>query len=679
MTCDFYVPQEADNLCLTDDSKTEMQPAHHVQQPISVRKSDVRSAHTLSPPSSLASTISCSVHAAPGKMKSETIFSLYGYPYQHHSTITTEQLQKKGLVPTVRDGGKEKTHHFPGVSVCQEGVKKLCSGNVFTGYFHTSVPSVNNTHNSVIVENKMKLDHKPLDDTHSPSVVLTTVCASSFHRTLPHGPLQYVSQMPCTSTAATVSSTQPILVTSQGRFFHQPNNQTVFSVLHAKSVASINPTGAISSSLAASGKGFHPGNIQAVNFSSQAYIDKPHSLSSLPLHSAPLSHSAIQQRLMPNLVSTQGMSSSYPDMICRYGGDHKPDFLCHTGCFSKSSNSSTVVKRRSSLDTGNAALKKAKIEHAAMGIANLTNAPVTCSCMMHSPFIVPTSQSISCRTASEKTMAESISLINTTDEHSPASCFMDSFKSFVENTVQKAYSLDTEVSDPLSCQVMQGIRSQAASDLRQTQCVAVSQGNTLMKVALLSDSSSLATAVVCAKSVTSVCTCAGELYASPVSLSPAGSGVYCGTDNDVNPQSHVYLSHSEREISSPHLRAQPTATKLKKAWLQRHADDEKPFAFLHTQCPLNAKRECNSTTMAPGTELVVATCVDSTQVNSLADCARASSGSLSVFNGSSILDCRNIVSNDDSTASETETMASLHLEILLLIYKRFLFFRKHLQ
>ncbi|KAI8792891.1 lysine-specific demethylase 3B isoform X1 [Biomphalaria glabrata] len=507
------------------------------------------------------------------------VFNLYGYPLSH-STITTEQLKQRGLVSEPRQI-KEET----------QDKKLFYSSNSPVMSMHSSQSYLpkdikREAHSSVIV----KRDTKPV-------IKMETPVAAHSHHNSPSSPRP---QQPRPAHTPEHRPDRPLSSsTSPATGIHS-------HLLHHSSPVPSGTQTSLSTSFHSvdthssprSQSPYKPATSQSqpLNFcKSPNTIKKAHEQQLLQTHSnysAPIaqlpvsmpssnaySYSLIQQGLVPNPIYSQGGSShssgpplsqhtpsplvaSLPTNLSQVT---KPSQLSPPGCKRKSG----------SKDSSNANRKKQKGLNDVPGVGQPLSIPVTTPQILTNPSPYTTSSSTS---ISKPNTALSTALSSSSLPSVNSSSYNDSFKSFVEQTVQIAFLQDEK----------------NTQEKAERERLMASFGSTKQ------DDRKAEPSVQSVPSVTQAA--ASALIASRLDLPPASDSYnnrimetinrvannQADTDSDTlsasspppqsKPDNHSPLNKNVSLSGSSHPHH------MKKAWLQRHDEDKKYETPVLSQC-----------------------------------------------------------------------------------------------
>ena len=638
--------------------------------------------------------------------KPEAIFSLYGYPSQQHSTITTEQLQKKGLAPGGRPL-KEEKGMYPGHTASPPR-----AGHLVAPAHH---PKDMKPQSSVIVENKVKMEKPVAAHSHHPSSLSSS--SSSSPRPQPR-PAHTPEQRPDRPLSSSTSLANPTLphhlmgpsIPSSNSFMAQSTHPTAFRALDPKAMSrSQSPykMGSGSQPVPVSGQPPQPGGQpQPINFSSKskgqsgsaspyppAAIAQPPV--SLPASSIAYSYSLIQQGLVPNPMYSQGTMPAAMHMA-RSQASATAAAIAPTTTAAPMHNSLTTglgmppssqagkppqhsppggSKRKSNTGRDNGSLQSSKRSKAATAAATVSDShrtggmvsvPVTTPQILTNPSpYTTTSNSV----ASMVSRASVPLAANSAHGTQPITGFMDSFKSFVENTVQNAFLQDEKTShEKEERERFQKQQLHHQQHQQQQQQTPAEKMDTTAPVSREEVSASPVT-TVCGQSAT-----LGLPNSSMASIMDTINRVANGQDTDsdtLSAPSPPPQARSDNNASPQHRGSASSAPKLKKAWLQRHADDKKPSASPLVPSPLVLAQEDSNSSQSTskevkhflkgsaGLELTAAATVNGDVASSPAPAVTASNTSttpsVNLPNGNISSDLRNTNTNDESTTSASET------------------------
>ncbi|XP_070212485.1 probable JmjC domain-containing histone demethylation protein 2C isoform X2 [Littorina saxatilis] len=628
--------------------------------------------------------------------KPEAIFSLYGYPSQH-STITTEQLQKKGLAPGGRPLKEEK--------------------GMYPSHRNSSPPQAASAHHlkdmkqqsSVIVENKVKMEKPVAAHSHHQSTLSSSSSSSPRPQPRPaHTPEQRPDR-PLSSSAGLPSSALPHhmvgpSIPSSSSFMAQSPHPTAFRSLDPKSISrsqspyKMGPSQPVPVSCPPPHSAGQP---QPINFSSKskgqsgsaspyppAAIAQPPV--SLPASTMAYSYSLIQQGLVPNpmysqntMPNTMHMARSQVNTGPQPATSAAPVHSPHNAgmCMPPSSSQAGKPpqlsppgpgKRKNTSGRDNGSIQSSKRSKAATQVGatavsdtgrtgGMASVPVTTPQILTNPSPYTTTSNNLANMSSRA----AVPLAANAQQHVPSG-FLDSFKSFVETTVQNAFlqdeksSREKEERDRL--QKQQEIKFQ-----QQQQVTMVEKMDSTPTAVSREEVSPSPVAGVYSQPVTP-----GLPNSSMASIIDTINRVANGQDTDsdtLSAPSPPPQSRGENNASPQQRGATPSAPKLKKAWLQRHADDKKPSASPLVPSPLVIAQDDSNSSQSTSKEVkhflkgssgldsstasvngdVTASPVPGSNVNS------TNVTNVNLPNGNISSDLHNTNANDESTSSASET------------------------
>lgn len=265
---------------------------------------------------------------------------------------------------------------------------------------------------------------------------------------------------------------------------------------------------------------------------------------SLPQGSVDYSCSLIQQGLVPNPIYSQ--NSVNPAAEHHHGNSH--GLLTTTQSMAPTSSHNTQsttgqqgVKRKPSKESSNRKRQKGDAGDSNSSVGG--GVPVTTPQIMTNPSPYTTTNSQTSVTSSASSAVSMLlSSASTSIPTSGTSGFMDSFKSFVENAVQNAFYQDTDLADHKKTLAPPPPKQQKSNPTSQ---ITGEESSSLM--GSNSNSNLIDT------------------------ISRVANGQINDTDSDTlsapSPPPHVSHPHSQGKAANH--------PKLKKAWLQRHSDEDK--------------------------------------------------------------------------------------------------------
>lgn len=714
--CPFL--QEADQRLMMSDDK-RYQAAMHDQRsdhkPEAMMGKDGKSIYSYTPYHYNSSGYPHSSGAQVSVTKPEAIFSLYGYPSQQHSTITTEQLQKKGLAPGGRSLKEEKSM-YPSHTTSPPR-----AGHLVAPAHH---PKDMKPQSSVIVENKVKMEKPVAAHSHHPSSLSSS--SSSSPRPQPR-PAHTPEQRPDRPLSSSTSLANPTLphhlmgpsIPSSNSFMAQSTHPTAFRALDPKAMSrSQSPykVGSGSQPVPVSGQPPQPGGQpQPINFSSkpkgQSGSSSPYPSAaiaqppvSLPASSMAYSYSLIQQGLVPNPMYSQGTMPAAMHMA-RSQASAAAGIATTTTTAPMHNSLPTGMsmplssqagkpqhsppsgsKRKSNTGRDNGSLQSSKRSKAATTAAavsdsqrtgGMVSVPVTTPQILTNPSpYTTTSNSV----ANMVSRAGVPLAANSTHGTQPVTGFMDSFKSFVENTVQNAFLQDEKTAhEKEERERFQKQQLHHQQQQHQPQQSAVEKMDTAPPVSREEVTASPVT-TVCGQSTT-----LGLPNSSMASIMDTINRVANGQDTDsdtLSAPSPPPQTRSDSNASPQHRGAASSAPKLKKAWLQRHADDKKPSASPLVPSPLVLAQDDSNSSQSTSKEVkhflkgsagleLTATAtatvngdVASSPAPAVTTSNTSTTTSVNLPNGSISSDLRNANTNDESTTSASETESQVGTVII---------------
>lgn len=537
--------------------------------------------------SAATSYTSSNYHPGPSLLQSshKPLFNLYGYP-SSHSTITAEQLKQRGLVSEARHIKEE-----------------VLDKNPYSSGIHTSSPVHGNQayclkevkqepHNSVIVKS----------DSKSPVKVENPVAAHSHHTSSsssssPRPQHPWLAHVPEHRPDRPLSSTSPassvrlhhLHHSSPGptSFGHPPSSHNaVFSSSDLRaSPRSLSPyTTAASQSqplnfcksadvkMEASDKQQPPPPQAHTSYTSaQTYVSVPNSVN--------YNYSLIQQGLVPNPIYSQG------GLTHASGLPHQNSIGCHnvSGPTANSlvdpkpSQISPGSKRKiGSKDSNTSNRKRSKGQTETPLASQPISIPVTTPQIITnpSPYTTSSSSSVLSRSETSSVTSSSPALISASLPYGTG--FMDSFKSFVENTVQIAF-LQDEKKAREKAEKERAQASQSCSPLGVSEVDSCDR-DLNSQVQSLSDNSNVAVSSAIKQDMPQI---RGETYNSRIMDTinrVANNQAYADSDalSASSPPSQVKPSGTNSPSSrNCHIQSSSHPHHMKKAWLQRHDEDKK--------------------------------------------------------------------------------------------------------
>ncbi|KAL8562748.1 hypothetical protein ACOMHN_022623 [Nucella lapillus] len=420
-----------------------------------------------------------STNVPTSSSKSEAIFSLYGYPSQQHSTITTEQLQKKGLAPGGRPL-KEEKNLYSGPAGNPSPPRG--GGGHAAGSMHLTKDI--KMHNTVIVENKVKSEKLPTAaHSHHPSSLSSSTSSSPHPQPRPaHTPEQRPDRPLSSSTSLANPPLPPHLMAmamggSTNSFGAQSPHPTAFRSLDPKTMSrSQSPYKLVGGQPSMAVASHHPpsggGQPEPINFSSRSKGQSPSPYPapaiaqppvSLPASSLPYNYSLIQQGLVPNPIYSQGSLTPAMQMV----RSQQASIIAATSTsthapFPHSSPSSGAAgmpptsqtaklqpsppgsaKRKSnSASRDNGSLQSKRAKQVPSTVPEVSRAGSTVSVPVTTPQVLTNPSPYTTSSSNSMTGRLPGGSLPTNNNGT----FFDNFRSFVENTVQKEYSAEEEKS-----------------------------------------------------------------------------------------------------------------------------------------------------------------------------------------------------------------------------------------
>ena len=546
------------------------------------------------------------ISSNPGKAAVGTSqFSLYGYKPEKHSYISTDQLQSYDLGKIKSEKSMMDSKY--GIRPPSPGKKDMMS---------VPPPLIKDSkHSSVIVENKNKEGRKSssphanqqytshMSPLHQPKPAHTpdriherpSPNSSSPGSSMSHGlspSLAHSHHLAAlkaeASRQATSRSQSPLRIASPQQLsaaVMQPMDYRCSPGTN-KSRGSPGSSGSPHSSIASS--------IGSSGAFTPAIAQPP---VSLPHSSVSFSYSLIQQGLVPNPIYTNNSNGKNPEaqrtvsvtgtaQVPRaalspqhgYGSNHSPQGAMSQGTKRKTSKEGNNRKRPKGIETQGLSSPGNNPLNLTVPVTTpqiLTNqSPYTTTSVTASSLCTTQAAAASTATSSAKTAFQSHSVIQ--NRLHSLSGFMDSFKSFVENTVQNAFLSDTEKeaqkrlaseqhqlqSHPIGQQSSQPYKPKSSLERSCTPVISQAANNNNNNNNTSEDSSNLANSGGSGSSMA---------YSEAVNRVANGQ---IDTDSDTlsapSPPPHL---KQENNIASPHKSAKHPH--LKKAWLQRHSDEDK--------------------------------------------------------------------------------------------------------
>lgn len=551
-------------------------------------------------------------------LKQEPNFSLYGYQPFQHSYITTDQLK-------TLEKQKEEKMNIDSKNLIRSSSPKR---SVPPPLIKDSKP-----HSSVIVENKVKEGNKSSSPRPAHSHYSSTVPLSQSPRQQPkpaHTPDRHTDR-----PMSALSSSSPIAAHSEQSMDLSSSGSQISSLRAAESkhissrsqsplhIASPHQLSAaiqqpvdyhrgggktrtspadsnkspISSSNSPSGSGSH--------YVSAAIAQPP---VSLPPSSVTFTYSLIQQGLVPNPIYSQNTVKAAPAALNEpqksaansLAGISMPLQDISTSSHGTNSMAGQPGKRKINKEGNHRKRQKVATSSANTAGAGLS-IPVTTPEILtnHSPYTTASSSaytslsSVTSSTPSSMSNVVSSSSVSSSSSApsvtSPSfitsggnvlhgtSGFMDSFKSFVENAVQNAYFQDQEFSrqkNKSQHNPGQGHSTPPQQPLSQTSPQQQQQSQNKTKDVMCSSSSALP---VNEDSTLSLSNSSVSSHTAVMDTINRVANGQVDTDSDTL-SAPSPPPQFKSDNSSPHKSA--NHPKLKKAWLQRHSDEDKELKNL---------------------------------------------------------------------------------------------------
>ncbi|XP_061186493.1 lysine-specific demethylase 3A-like isoform X2 [Saccostrea echinata] len=343
---------------------------------------------------------------------------------------------------------------------------------------------------------------------------------------------------------------------------------------------------------------------------------------SLPAGSVDYSCSLIQQGLVPNPIYSQNSVNPAAE---HHGNSHS--MLTTTQSMAPTSSHNTHsttgqqgVKRRPNKESSNRKRQKADNGGSNPGVGS-GGVPVTTPQILTNPSPYTTTNSQSSVTSTSATTSSAMSmLLSSTSSNPPqgTSGFMDSFKSFVENAVQNAFYQDSDLADGKKVPAPPPPPTQQKPDPSPS---------------LAAEESSLASS--------------NSHSTLMDTISRVANGQINDTDSDTlsapSPPPHITNPSSQGKAANH--------PKLKKAWLQRHSDEDK----LETKVEPGSPSTENDTEVSPKAEDKLKNCyVNLTNISPKKEPGTKSPVTSSAYK----LPNGNIIGkdkDDESTTSASET------------------------
>ncbi|XP_041368314.1 lysine-specific demethylase 3B-like isoform X2 [Gigantopelta aegis] len=628
----------------------------------------------------------------PSQPDKQTIFNLYGYPSPHSSVITTEQLQQRGLVPSKHI--KEEKTEVKGLvpTPAHTGSAHLLSRNKEIPLAHTNIKK-EKTPSSVIVENKtsvktentvnaqygnpVSISSSPRPQprpAHTPEQRLdrTTSPASGIpHHLLSHTLCNSPPGRPLHQSHPTAFRTMESNSASRSQSPHMTTSQQAQSVSLAQPVDYCKSNTRLK---ATTGSSPLPSS-SASGHTSTAYPAIAQPPVSLPPSSLSYSYSLIQQGLVPNPIyshsSAQSMAKPATVQMSRTGAANVQNSTLPGANLSGQDTSSGMnvhsalmeagQKRKPNTDSKGRKRQKPQNETPPTTTGSILHIPVTTPQILTNPSPYTTTSSNNytknsapITTSNGPTTSTVTALLNTSPiSRKAGSGFMDSFRSFVENTVQIAFFQDDKKAAAESSRntVIQNDASSPANSANKNppetvEKVEVSSPQEQHLVTPLIPSPPLSSLTlpqppntVNEDTSSSVMTnCSTVSSNNMASIMDTINRVANGqVDTDSDTLSAPSPPPSSKSDNSP-LQRSGNHPKLKKAWLQRHSDEDKELK--NVSCSEDSNPVSNVKTSLKGS-------VDSASEG----CASPAS---SLPNGN-LTDLSHVDDESTSSASETES------------------------
>ncbi|CAG5120520.1 unnamed protein product [Candidula unifasciata] len=597
-------------------------------------------------------------------------FNLYGYP-SSHSTITPEQLKQRGLNPELKQAKEElaeKKHSYSSVS-------SHTATPVNLNQVYSSMDIKREPHNSVIVKRDIKLKMENPVAAHSHHSSSSSSSPRPQQPRPAHTPEHHRPDRPL------ASSTSPAL----GRHPHQLHHSSPVpadashpppsnNVPSFRSIEAHPPTRSQSPyKPAASQLQSQPLNFCKTSGANKLHEQQQHpshvhsgfpSVAQLPVSvpsSASYSFSLIQQGLVPNPIYSH-IGSSHPP-----GVSPQISQVSIAGQSSNSVMDSTRVqlsppgskRKTGSKDISSYSRKKPK-GHPEVSVAgHPMSIPET------TPQVFTNSSPYTTTTISGAGLLTKPGINSVRSSSSPSSVgtshsqinsgFMDSFKSFVENTVQNAFLQDEKKAQETAerermsaLSLSPGIKSELNSHERKPDSsVQPVNGGSQLTASPATDPDVPQPSTV-------------DSYNSRImdTINRVANN-QADTDSDTlsasSPPPHIKPSDTNSPLSrSGNGSGSSHPHHMKKAWLQRHDEDKKSETPVSTQCD-----EDSNSSLSHSRDTI--SCVENPSVP-LPDCGQSSSSSpadvvVTLSNGN-INDLSQHSDESTSSASESEMQSS---------------------
>ncbi|XP_025094129.1 probable JmjC domain-containing histone demethylation protein 2C isoform X4 [Pomacea canaliculata] len=617
-------------------------------------------------------------------------FSLYGYQSQY-STMTTEQLQKKGLAPGSGRSVKEEKGIYPSPAHSSNPSPPRVS-HMMPPHHRDMKPQ-----SSVIVENKpvVKIENPVTAHSHHhSSSSLSSSSSSSSPRPRPaHMPEQRLDP-PLSSAVSTNSSISHHIMASTTTTSMPPTSHTTaFCGMDAKGMSRAQSPYKMGSQLTPGptqpppppqrqqASGLLQNQQQPINYCKssgkikgqnvpaqsggplQAAIAQPPVSSSIAY-----SYSLIQQGLVPNPMYTQGTVSasvplgrsqataaatttitttttSTPSSVASvhnpYLSTGPPSATQQTGKHPQHSPTSGGNKRKAvSGGRDNGTIQKRSKAATAESEANKRRTPTT------SMVSVPVTTPQVLINPSPYTTSSAVNLQPGNPPTATPDGFLDSFRSFVETTVHKAFLQDQELE--LEKEEHERLQKQELQQKQQQQ----GQGG-FEKVD--------PPVVLSREDVSQSPLMPTTAPQTPVTMDMVNRVANGQVDTDSDTLSAPSPPPSQTRMdASPHGRGGAAiATKVKKAWLQRHSGEDKKCIVLQASpSPLALVQEDSNSSQSTSREVkcflkdAVTSVLDSSASSANGEGTASPAPSIILANGN-ISDLKH--ANDESTSSASET------------------------
>lgn len=522
------------------------------------------------------------------KQEVQANFSLYGYKPEKYSFITTDQLQSYELEKNKSDKAILDTK----LNRSQSPRKKDLS--VPPPLIKDSKP-----YSSVIVENKTKdgglkssspqyMSHmsphhqpKPAHTPERPHSSSSSPGAHGMNPVAAHS--QHVAALRADAARqGTARSQSPLRIASP-----QQLSAAVMEPMDYRCSPNMNK----SRGSPGSNPSCHPSSVNTSGSFSPAIAQPP---VSLPHSSVPFTYSLIQQGLVPNPIysnNSSGKTSDSQRTVSVTGTAQVPRAAQspHTGYREQVQQQSALgSKRKGQKESNNRKRQKGNETSSHSPTASSHNNPLNLSVPCTTPQIVSNQSPYTTSSSSVPSSAMSTTQAGTATTTSSQAVinnrihgltgFMDSFKSFVENTVQNAFMSDPELAKPKDGQMKKPPSASELKDLQQQHL----QQQLTQKPQPYKPKSSLERS---STPVTSQQSTQNEEASNLSNSGNSNSGMsYVESINRVaNGQVDTDSDTLSAPSPPPHLKQDNTPSphkaakhpNLKKAWLQRHSDEDK--------------------------------------------------------------------------------------------------------